>query len=98
MVELDDQLEVLKNLNERLQIFDMDRLGIMGWSYGGYLTLMGIANYGSVFKVAVSGAPVVNWLLYDTGYTERYMGLVDTNSDAYTNSSVLKYVDKFPDE
>lgn len=76
----------------------MKRVGIYGWSYGGYLTLMGLAQYPDVFKVAVAGAPVTSWELYDTGYTERYMGLPESNFSAYQQSSVLSYVHQFPDE
>ncbi|KAJ3107242.1 dipeptidylpeptidase [Phlyctochytrium planicorne] len=77
--------------------FDMKRLGITGWSYGGYLSLMALAQYPHVFKVALSGAPVTSWELYDTAYTERYMGLPNENIEGYRLGSVLNYVDKFPE-
>nr|AIA83619.1 Peptidase_S9 [uncultured bacterium] len=65
---------------------------------GGYLSLMGLIHYPKVFKIAIAGAPVTNWNLYDTGYTERYMDLPVNNSDGYTEGSVLNFVHKFPDE
>lgn len=65
---------------------------------GGYLSLMGLVHYPEVFKIAIAGAPVTNWEFYDTGYTERYMGLPDQNREGYVAGSVLNYVHKFPDE
>nr|XP_022905301.1 dipeptidyl peptidase 9-like [Onthophagus taurus] len=97
-VELEDQVEVLKWLAESLKCIDMDRIAIHGWSYGGYLSLMGLAHYADVFKIAIAGAPVTNWSLYDTGYTERYMDLPDQNPQGYLEGSVLNYVNKFPEQ
>lgn len=97
-VELQDQIEVLKWLAETLDYIDMGRVAIHGWSYGGYLSLMGLIHFPEVFKVAVAGAPVTNWNLYDTGYTERYMDLPDNNPQGYTEGSVLNYIHKLPDE
>lgn len=77
---------------------DMKRVALFGWSYGGYMALMGLAQRPDVYKVVVSGAPVTTWNLYDTAYTERYMGLPDVNSEAYANGSVLNLASKFPDE
>ncbi|KAJ3219259.1 dipeptidylpeptidase [Dinochytrium kinnereticum] len=73
------------------------RVGITGWSYGGYLSLMALAQYPEIFKVAISGAPVTSWELYDAAYTERYMGLLEENPDGYHQGSVLNYVDRFPE-
>ncbi|XP_034233553.1 dipeptidyl peptidase 9 isoform X2 [Thrips palmi] len=97
-VELKDQVEVLQWLADSLGFIDMNRVAILGWSYGGYLSLMGLAHYPHIFKIAIAGAPVTNWKLYDTGYTERYMDLPDDNVLGYRNGSVLEYVNKFPDE
>jgi len=69
----------------------MDRVGIYGWSYGGYLTLMGLVQFPNIFKVAVAGAPVTSWDLYDTGYTERYMGLPSSNLSAYQRRLFLTF-------
>uniref|UniRef100_A0A915I2Q4 Dipeptidyl peptidase 8 n=1 Tax=Romanomermis culicivorax TaxID=13658 RepID=A0A915I2Q4_ROMCU len=97
-VELEDQIEGLKHISSHSKCLDLNRLAIMGWSYGGYLALMGLAKHGEYFRAAVAGAPVANWELYDTGYTERYMGMPDANVDGYYKSSVLTHVKNFPDE
>uniref|UniRef100_K1RE36 Dipeptidyl peptidase 8 n=2 Tax=Magallana gigas TaxID=29159 RepID=K1RE36_MAGGI len=97
-VEIEDQVEGLQYLSSAGYCVDMTRVGIHGWSYGGYLSLLGIAQRPDVFKVGIAGAPVVNWLLYDTGYTERYLNLPSENEAGYRNGSVLSHVDQFPDE
>ncbi|KAA0183392.1 hypothetical protein HAZT_HAZT002256 [Hyalella azteca] len=91
-------VEALLILRERFPFLDLERVGVFGWSYGGYLSLMALAQRGDFFKVAVAGAPVVNWAYYDTGYTERYMDTPEHNSTGYKNSSVLSFVKNFPDE
>lgn len=97
-VEIDDQVDALKWLALKTDFIDMTRVAIHGWSYGGYLSLMGLAQRPDIFKCAIAGAPVTNWLLYDTGYTERYMGLPTENVEGYRRSNVLSYVRHFPDE
>nr|XP_022310084.1 dipeptidyl peptidase 9-like [Crassostrea virginica] len=97
-VEIEDQVEGLQYLSSKGYCVDMSRVGIHGWSYGGYLSLLGIAQRPDIFKVGIAGAPVVNWLLYDTGYTERYLNVPSENEAGYRNGSVLSHVDKFPDE
>ncbi|KAI9088833.1 dipeptidyl peptidase IV N-terminal region-domain-containing protein [Phlyctochytrium arcticum] len=76
---------------------DLDRLGITGWSYGGYLSLMGLAQYPSIFKLCLAGAPVTCWELYDSAYTERYIGTPTTHPQAYRRGRVMEYIDGFPD-
>ena len=67
-------------------------MGIHGWSYGGYLSLMGLVQYPSEFKVAVAGAPVTSWQLYDTGYTERYLDRPSNKPNGYKLGSILNFV------
>lgn len=71
-----------------------ERVGIYGWSYGGYLAAMAVARYPQTFKLAVAGAPVTHWDGYDTHYTERYMGTPSDNPEQYAVSSVMHHVDK----
>ncbi|KAK4784750.1 hypothetical protein SAY86_019118 [Trapa natans] len=70
------------------------RIGIYGWSYGGYLSAMSLARFPDVFCCAVSGAPVTSWDGYDTFYTEKYMGLPAHNTSGYHSSSVMTHVEK----
>ncbi|CAH0730359.1 unnamed protein product, partial [Brenthis ino] len=97
-VELDDQVEVLQWLAKETGCIDMDRVAIHGWSYGGYLALLGLATRPNTFKVCVAGAPVTCWRLYDTAYTERYMGLPAAAPHAYSRASVLAHAPFFPDK
>jgi dipeptidyl-peptidase 4 len=85
-IELEDQLAGVKYLKS-LPYVDGSRIGIWGWSYGGYMTLYALANAPDVFKLGVSVAPVSDWRLYDTIYTERYMGRPQDNPDGYKESS-----------
>ena len=89
-VEIEDQVRGIEFL-KTLPFVDSTRVGIMGWSYGGYMALMALAQP-NVFKAAVAGAPVVDWSLYDTHYTERYLGTPAANRRGYERSSVLPYV------
>jgi dipeptidyl-peptidase 4 len=74
------------------QVFvDPVRIGVWGWSYGGYLTLMLMFKAPDVFGAGVAGAPVTDWRLYDTHYTERYLERPEVNAAGYTASSVLRY-------
>jgi dipeptidyl-peptidase-4 len=72
-----------------LPYVDPARLGIWGWSYGGYLTLYALTHAPAVFKAGVAGAPVTDWKFYDTIYTERYMGTPQSNPKGYEGSSPL---------
>ena len=95
-VEIEDQVEGLQWLVANTEFIDPARVAIHGWSYGGYLALMGLAQRPDVFKLAVAGAPVVSWELYDTGYTERYMSLPHLNTAGYLQGSVLTHLNNFP--
>ncbi|GIS65637.1 MAG: hypothetical protein CM1200mP3_18850 [Chloroflexota bacterium] len=73
------------------KIADPERIGVYGWSYGGYVSLLCLMKYPEFFKVAVSGAPVTSWDGYDTHYTERYMGTPATNPNGYSTGDVRQY-------
>ena len=88
--ELADQLEGIRYL-EKLGNVDPDRIGITGWSYGGYMTLYSLLNAPKVFKIGIAGAPVTDWHNYDTIYTERYLGLPDVNPSGYKDGSAITY-------
>ncbi|MBR9728345.1 S9 family peptidase [Shewanella intestini] len=81
-------VDFLRSLN----YVDGDNIGIYGHSYGGYMALLCQFKAPDYFKAAVSGAPVTDWHLYDTYYTERYMGNPNTNKKGYESSSVMPYV------
>ena len=89
-VEVEDQVTGAKWLASQ-SFVDATRLGVWGWSYGGYLTLMMMFKAPDVFRAGVSGAPVTDWSLYDTHYTERYLGRPADNRAGYDASSVLPY-------
>jgi dipeptidyl-peptidase-4 len=72
---------------------DLSRVGVFGWSFGGFFSAMATIRRPDVFKAGVAGAPVVTWENYDTTYTERYLGLPQENPEAYKISSVLTYAD-----
>ncbi|XP_028672429.1 dipeptidyl peptidase 9 [Erpetoichthys calabaricus] len=97
-VEIEDQVEGLQYVAEKYKFVDMSRVAIHGWSYGGFLSLMGLIHRPNVFKVAIAGAPVTVWMAYDTGYTERYMGVPESNQQGYEAGSVALHVDKLPNE
>ena len=84
--ELEDQKEGLRHLFS-LGFVDPARVGVYGWSYGGYMTLYCLLNAPELFRAGVAGAPVTDWNNYDTIYTERYMGLPAENAEGYRRSS-----------
>jgi dipeptidyl-peptidase-4 len=91
--ELADQLEGIHYLVGQ-GFVDPARIGIYGWSYGGYMTLYSLLNAPDVFRAGIAGAPVTNWRNYDTIYTERYLGLPSENAEGYRASSAMEYADK----
>lgn len=93
-VTLDDQIAALKALANEVPEVDLTRVGIQGWSFGGYLAALGTLSRPDVFKSGVAGAPVVDWADYDTHYTERYLGTPGDNPAGYAKSSLLSYADK----
>jgi len=90
-IEIRDQVEGVRWL-ETLGFADVSRVGIYGWSYGGYMTLLALATAPDVFKAGVAGAPVTVWEGYDTAYTERYMGTPQENPEGYRLGSPLTHV------
>lgn len=72
---LEDQIEALRAAAERYPDLDLDRVAIRGWSFGGYLSALAVLRRPDVFHAAIAGAPVTDWQLYDTHYTERYLGV-----------------------
>lgn len=92
-IEVEDQLQALAIL-DNTSWADPQRIGVFGHSYGGYMSLMCLCQAGERFKAGVAVAPVADWRLYDTHYTERFMGLPKDNEDAYDNSSVLSHLSK----
>ena len=92
-VELKDQLEGVEQL-KRLPFVDGSRLGLNGWSYGGYMTLYAATRAPGLWKAAVAGAPVTHWKYYDSIYTERYMKLPKENPEGYEASAPLSEAGK----
>jgi dipeptidyl-peptidase-4 len=86
---LEDQVEALERAAEEHGVLDLGRVGIRGWSFGGYLAALAVLRRPDVFHAAVAGAPVTEWRLYDTHYTERYLGDPVEQPDAYDASSLL---------
>jgi dipeptidyl-peptidase-4 len=93
-VEVQDQLTGAR-FAQSLDWVDAERIGVFGHSYGGFMTLMCLAKAPEVFKAGVSVAPVTDWRLYDTHYTERYLSTPAENPEGYEASSVFPYLDGF---
>lgn len=92
-IEARDQKRGVEYL-KTLRFVDPQRIGIYGWSYGGYMTLMAMMQAPDAFNAGVSGAPVTDWRLYDTHYTERYMSTPSANSSGYDLANVLSHVEQ----
>jgi dipeptidyl-peptidase-4 len=88
--EFDDQIASVKQALQQFPELDGNRLGFWGWSYGGYFTLY-MLTHTDMFKAGVAVAPVTDWRLYDSIYTERYMGLPKDNEGGYKNSSPVNF-------
>jgi dipeptidyl-peptidase-4 len=93
-VALDDQVALLRAVAADRPELDLDRVGITGWSFGGYLSTMAVLLRPDVFRAGAAGAPVTDWRNYDTHYTERYMGLLPESQAAYDESSALTHAAK----
>lgn len=86
--EMKDQIKGVEYL-KTLPYVDADRLGVHGWSFGGFMTISLMTNYPDVFKVGVAGGPVIDWKWYEVMYGERYMDTPDTNKEGYEQTSLL---------
>ena len=87
-IEMQDQMKGVEFLRT-LPYVDMNRLGVHGWSFGGFMTISLITNYPDVFKVGVAGGPVIDWKWYEIMYGERYMGTPQDNPEGYQKSSLI---------
>ncbi len=99
-VEIEDQMVGVDYL-KRLPFVDPERIGVFGWSYGGYMTLMMLMQQPETFAAGAAVAPVTDWALYDTHYTERYLGMPRNDegepTEAYTRANVLEYAENLTD-
>src|SRR5205807_3319361 len=86
---LADQVDALHAAAAACPDLDLSRVGIRGWSFGGYLAALAVLRRPDVFHAAIAGAPVTDWALYDTHYTERYLGTPQSSPEAYARSSLL---------
>lgn len=93
-VPLGDQSAVLEAVGAKHPELDMDRVGVVGWSFGGYFAAMAVLLRPDLYKAAIAGAPVTDWRYYDTAYTERYMGLPTENAAAYDATSAVEQAGK----
>ncbi|MCX8528232.1 MAG: S9 family peptidase, partial [Candidatus Nanopelagicales bacterium] len=89
-VILQDQIDGLHALAARNPDLDLTRVGITGWSFGGYLAALAVLDRPDVFHAGVAGAPVTDWALYDTAYSERYLGTPQDNPEAYRATSLIE--------
>ena len=87
-IEMQDQMKGVEYL-KTLPFVDMQRLGVHGWSFGGFMTISLMLNYPDVFKVGVAGGPVIDWKWYEVMYGERYMDTPETNPEGYAKISLL---------
>ncbi|MFM6934273.1 MAG: S9 family peptidase [Flavobacteriales bacterium] len=91
-LEIEDVMNAVKEY-EKNSFVDASRVGIMGWSYGGFMASLGITKGADVFKMAIAVAPVTNWRYYDNIYTERFMRTPQENAEGYDRNSPINYVD-----
>jgi dipeptidyl-peptidase-4 len=89
-VILTDQIDALQALAEKHPDLDLSRVAIRGWSFGGWLSALGVLRRPDVYHCAIVGAPVTDWALYDTAYTERYLGLPSDGPDVYAHNSLIE--------
>ena len=87
-IEMQDQMKGVDYLRS-LPYVDMERLGVHGWSFGGFMTISLMTNHPDVFKVGVAGGPVIDWKWYEVMYGERYMGTPESNPEGYAKTSLI---------
>lgn len=92
-VELEDQMAGVKFLKSR-NFVDTTRIGVHGWSYGGFMTITMLTRRPGVFKAGVAGGPVIDWRYYEVMYGERYMETPQSNPEGYEEANLLNYVDQ----
>ena len=92
--EVKDQIDAAKHLIDKHDFIDTSRVGIWGWSYGGYMSSLVLAQGSDVFSTAIAVAPVTSWRFYDTIYTERFMQTPQMNPDGYKKGAPLTYADQ----
>jgi dipeptidyl-peptidase 4 len=95
-VILADQVDALRALADKHPDLDLGRVAIRGWSFGGWLSALAVLRRPDVYHCAVAGAPVTDWALYDTAYTERYLGLPADASDVYAHNSLIELAGEAP--
>ena len=91
---LEDQVDALREAAARFADLDTSRVAIRGWSFGGYLAALAVLRRPDVFHAAIAGAPVTDWRLYDTHYTERYLGFPDRDQENYQRSSLISWPER----
>jgi len=96
-IEVDDQMKGVEYLKS-LDFVDSDRMGVDGWSYGGFLTIWMMLKHPGVFEVGCAGGPVIDWKYYEIMYGERYMDTPKTNSLGYENANLLNVIDQLEDK
>ena len=94
---LEDQVDALRDAAARFADLDTGRVAIRGWSFGGYLAALAVLRRPDVFHAAIAGAPVTDWHLYDTHYTERYLGFPDRDKENYERSSLISLLSRGDD-
>ncbi|MEU8157942.1 prolyl oligopeptidase family serine peptidase [Micromonospora sp. NPDC048986] len=89
-VILTDQIDALTALAGKHPDLDLGRVGVRGWSFGGWLAGLAVLRHPELFRCGIAGAPVTDWALYDTAYTERYLGLPEDGQDIYAHHSLVE--------
>ena len=89
-VVLTDQVDALAALAEKHPDLDLGRVAVRGWSFGGWLAALAVLRRPDLFRCGIAGAPVTDWRLYDTAYTERYLGLPDEAAEVYAHHNLVE--------